>query len=153
MEKYFTEEHKYTKPELIKFEKPVKVKLCELDRFLGAYKPFNCSDVYAYETFEYGDYGNYVRAIVESKTLDPKYCHKHTQAGGIYEAGEWEFAIRDSFWHYKEDYPFWMFRTNVGYADRKAFDMHDIEVEIEGVYVISWADKNEIEKQYNQKLK
>ena len=144
--KYFNEGNEYQKPVLIKFDEPVKVKLCELDTFLSQYKPFNCSDVWLFQRFEYGDYDNWVSAIIESKNISPVFSQVYREEKGIYNAGDTSWCIVDSFWYYREDYPFWKFCPIKGYSSgiRKQF-IDEIEINVYGVYVISWSDKEKIE--------
>lgn len=145
--KFYGEHEKYVEPTLIRFVKPVKIKLSELGEFLDSYRPFPCADVWAYGEFEYGDFDNHVRAVYESIAVDPKYSKVFRKKSGIYKAGQTNFSIIDHFWYYRENYPFWKECPSVGYNDSyKGYRYIDkVEIELNGVYIISWSDKTKIE--------
>lgn len=136
----------YKNPTLIKFKEPKVIKLKELNTFLGKYKPFSCADVYAYEKFEYGDFGNYVEAISASRTINLSYTN-------FFETtGKYNFSIQDCFWHFNKDKAFWNEAPETGFSDYQGTSLFDIEVQLDGVYVISWSDKEDIEKGNSKKL-
>ena len=147
--RYFKEYSDYKGPTLIKFEKPMTIKLCELYEFLKVYEPFPCSKVWPYQTFEYGDFDNHVEAIIDSMLIDACYSHVYRKAKGIFKAGQTEFSVRSSFWYFKKNYPFWREAQHVGYSSfdsiqRKRY-IDKVEVTVEGVYIISDSDMKEIE--------
>ena len=148
VEKYFNENNKYTKPTLIKFEIPKEIRFVDLGKFLDYYKPFACSEVYMYAKFEYGDFDNYVEAIIESESIDPKYCKFVEKSEGMFKAGETIWSIMSKFWYYRENYPFWNEPLHTGYnggITKHSVFLHDVTIQIQGVYIISDADKRAIE--------
>lgn len=141
--RYFNENNKYEKPVLIKFEKPEVIKLKDLNDFLKEYRPYGTADVYAYQKIEYGDYGHYVNAIFMSITVDvgsSKY---------IEETQKYRFCLHNSFWYYEENKPFWEKCPRIGYEylGKNYKSIEDIEITLDGVFVISMHDKQCIEVQ------
>ena len=133
-------EDQYIKPTLIKFKESKTVKLKELKSFLNKYKPFPCADVYAYERFQYGDFDNYVEAISASRTINLSYTN-------FFETiGKYNFSIQDCFWDFNKDKAFWNEAPEIGFSDYQGTSLFDIEVQLDGVYIISWSDKEDIEK-------
>ena len=152
--RYFNEQNEYKEPTLIKFEQPKIIKLSQLREFLDQYKPFACADVYLYEKFEYGDYDNWVEAIIRNKTIDASFSQVHRKPLGIFKKGQTRFTLKDDFWYYKEDYPFWLDCPTEGYNDgykNICRYIDKVEICVEGVYVISWSDKQKIESKYKNK--
>lgn len=142
---YFTEDNKYIKPTLIKFDNPIKIKLCELNKFLDSYKPFPCADVYLYEKFEYGDYDNWIDAIIESKTIDACHSCVYRKEKGVFKAGQTSWGVVIKFWSYfgiKDK--FWKRPLQTGYdcsiINTKYID--EIEISVDGVYIISQYHKD-----------
>ena len=147
VKKYFTEENEYKGPILIKFDEPKVIKITELKDFLEYYTPFPCSDVYLYERFEYGDFDNWVDAIIESVSIDPKYSKFIKEDEGVFKAGETYWSIMSKFWNYCESKPFWKEPLQTGYDGnhKHTVFLHEITLTIHGVYIISWEDKRKIE--------
>lgn len=151
--RYFNENNNYIEPTLVSFANPIKIKLSELRDFLDSYKPFACSDVYLYERFEYGDFDNWVEGIIESKTVDASFSRVYRKPRGIFKKGQTQYSIRDTFWHYRPNYPFWKFCPQVGYNDgynNICRHIDKVEIMVYGVYIISWTDKTKIEDEYNK---
>lgn len=148
--KYFNEENKYEKPTLIKFDKPETIKLKDLNNFLEQYKPFNTADVYAYERFEYGDFDNWVDAIYMSITIDAGYSKYFNEDKGIYKAGEYSFVLQSIFWNYSLNKPFWIDAPQIGFNNlSKGYkNLDEIEITLDGVFVISMHDKQKLESEY-----
>lgn len=149
--KYFNENNQYKEPTLIKFDEPKIIKLSELRDFLDQYKPFPCSEVWLYEKFEYGDYDNWVEAIIMSKTIDASFTKVYRKPLGIFKKGQTRFCIQDAFWYYHENYPFWLKAPQLGYNDGyKSIHRYidKVQIQVEGVYIISWSDKEKIEREY-----
>lgn len=148
-EKYFNEHNTYIEPTLIVFSKPRKIKLCDLNKFLDSYRPFTCADVYLYEKFEYGDFDNICEAIVESKTIDPCYSKVYRKSSGIYKTGYTDWSIVSKFWNYhKGRDKFWEKPLQTGY-DSETYStryIDKIEINVQGVYIISWEDKCNFDK-------
>lgn len=146
-EKYFNAERIYNGPVMIKLEQPRTIALKDLRKFLESFKPFTCCHVYLVKRFVYGDFGNNVTAIIESRLVDPD--GSRTFDGGT------EFEMVDRFWNYFEDcpYPFWERKPEVGYDlyKVKAARIEDITVRVEEVYVIADVDMNKIKKEYEEK--
>jgi hypothetical protein len=152
--RYFNEQNPYTKPTLIKFDEPKIIPLSSLRDFLKEYEPFACSDVWLYERFEYGDYDNWINAIIMSKTIDAGFSKVYRKPQGIYKAGQTSFSIVDTFWSYKEDYPFWLDCPSEGYSTgyiTKTRYIDKVMIKVEGVFIISWTDKNDIENKYRNR--
>ena len=146
MNKYFTETNQYEKPMFIKFDEPKTIKLTELKDFIEEYRPFPCSDVYLYSIFEFGNFDNYVDAIIKNVYIDPKYSrYIKEDEGGIYTKGKTRYSIATEFWHYQEDEAFWNKNTEAGYDDQVCDNIDELEVNIEGLFIISWSDKEQIE--------
>ena len=135
----YNPEFNYKEPTLIKFEQPLKVKLAELANVLNNYKPFPCADVYVYERCEYGDYGNWIDTICESIDINPRFSH--TKEDGV------SFCLTQHFWRYKEGKAFWKDCPSRCCQDvsGRLGKLEDIEINIDGVYVISWTDKDKME--------
>lgn len=134
----------YKKPTLIRFEKPKKIKLCDLRDFMKSYEPFYCSDVYLYERFEYGDYGNYTNAMIKNIFIDPAFSYVYRETGKT----RWE--IITEFYYVVPTYngkmdAFWQRPIREVLCDKTATTYIDeIEIEVSGVFVISWADRDKI---------
>ena len=134
----------YKKPTLIRFEKPEKIKLCDLREFMQSYKPFYCSDVYLYERFEYGDFGHYANAMVKNIFVDPAYSYVNRETGKT----RWElitefYAFVPTF-NNKMD-AFWNRPIREVFCDKADTTYIDeIEIEVFGVFAISWSDKDKI---------
>ena len=139
--KYFNDQNEYKEPILIKFDAPKVIKLHELRKFLDYYKPFPCADVYAYQEFSYGDFDNHVSAVLSSATIDVSFSKKKDDIDLTY------FCTQKAFWHYNKNKPFWKEELQLGYnSPRQALaSIFDVEIEIDGVYVISWHDKSQME--------
>lgn len=147
--KYFNENNKYIEPTLIKFVKPIKIKLCELNDFLDSYRPFSCADVYLYERFEYGDYDNWVDAIIESKTIDAGFSHVYRKEEGIFKAGHTDWSIVTKFWNYCGKFDkFWTKPLQTAYDGgiNHSRYIDKIEITVYGVYVISQYHKDNFYK-------
>ena len=140
-EEYWRE---YKKPTLIRFETPKKIKLCDLREFMQSYKPFYCSDVYLYERFEYGDFGRYANAMIENIFVDPAYSYVDRATGKTH----WElitelYAVVPTFDNKMN--AFWNRPIREVFCDKADTTYIDeIEIEVFGVFVISWADKDKI---------
>ena len=150
--KYFNENNEYKEPTLIKFDTPKVIKLVDLRDFLKQYEPFPCSDVFVYERFEYGDFDNWVDGIIQSITIDPTFTKYYNKQEGIFEPGDYKFCLQNTFWNYSKDKPFWTKAPSLGYFEplaSKYKSINDIEISIEGVFVISWSDKSKIEGKIN----
>lgn len=136
----------YTKPTLIRFEKPKKIKLCDLREFMQSYKPFYCSDVYLYERFEYGDFGHYANAMIKNIFVDPAYSYVDRETGKT----RWELITEfypvvptfnnkmDAFWNRPIREAF------CGKAGTTYID--EVEIEVSGVFVMSWTDRDKISR-------
>lgn len=147
--RYFNEHNNYIMPTLIKFVEPVKIKLCDLHDFLDSYKPFPCSEVYLYERFEYGDYDNWVDAIIESKTIDAGYSKVYRKARGINKAGHTNWSIVTKFWNYFGDKDkFWERPLQTGFdcSSEHSRYIDKIEINVYGVYVISQYHKDNFDR-------
>ena len=142
-EEYWRE---YKKPTLIRFEKPKKIKLCDLRDFMQSYKPFYCSDVYLYERFEYGDFGHYTSAMIKNIFVDPAYSYVDRETGKT----RWElitefYAVVPTF-NNKMD-AFWNRPIREVLSDKADTTYIDeIEIEVSGVFVISWTDRDKISR-------
>ena len=147
MNKYFTETNEYQKPTFITFDAPKTIKLHQLEDFLDEYRPFHCADVYIYSAFEFGDFENWVDAIVKNVYIDPKYSrYIKEDEGGIYTKGKTKYSIVHEFWDYNADTPFWNECTTQGYGDSQVCNnINELEITIKGLFVISWSDKEQIE--------
>ena len=146
--KYFTGTTTYVEPTLIKFDQPKKIKLCELHSFLDSYKPFPCCYVWTYSRMEYGDFDNYVNAIIEDITIDAGFSRVYHKDAGIYKAGETSYCLVSRFWNYRAGKAFWIKCPTASYdSTRGCKDITDIEITIDGVYVISYSDKDRMEKE------
>ena len=140
-EEYWRE---YKKPTLIRFETPKKIKLCDLREFMQSYKPFYCSDVYLYERFEYGDVGHYANALIKNIFIDPAYSYVDRETGKT----RWELITEfydvvptfnnkmDAFWK-RPIREVFCDKYNTNYID-------EIEIEVFGVFVMSWTDRDKI---------
>lgn len=136
----------YNKPTLIRFEKPEKIKLCDLREFMQSCKPFYCSDVYLYERFEYGDVGHYANAMIKNIFVDPAYSYVDRETGKT----RWELITEfypvvptfnnkmDAFWNRP------IREVLSDKADTTYID--EIEIEVSGVFVISWGDRDKISR-------
>lgn len=142
----------YKNPQFINLEKPETIFLKDLDDFLKRYTPSGCV-AYLAEKFEYGDYDNWVHAIIESKTVDPKFSKTFDTDQGIYKAGDIRFSLRDAFWHYRENYPFWLFKPEIGYSTNtvKEKRIEDIKITVESIFIISTQDQKRIEAEYESR--
>lgn len=145
---YFNETNQYKEPTLIKFEQPKTLLLKDLRSFLDAYKPFACSDAYAYGVIEYGDFDNYMRVIYEDVSIDVGFSTLFKEDSGIYKKGQYSITTVSHFWAYRENYPFWKDALIKGYESfhKPTNSLEDVEIKISGVYVISWNDKEKLEK-------
>ena len=148
---YFNDTNPYKEPILIKFDEPIEIRLCDYSEFLDSYKPFYCCDVYGYERFEYGDFDNWMDAIIMNKSISPSFSHYHEKQEGIYNEGDVSYCIQTMFWNYSNNNkPFWDKVPTVGYEDvykPNLKKIEDIKVKVDGIYVISWSDKDKVRKQ------
>lgn len=142
-EEYWRE---YMNPTLIRFEKPKKIKLCDLRDFMQSYKPFYCFDVYLYEQFEYGDFGHYVGAMIKNIFVDPAYSYVDRETGKT----RWElitefYTVAPTF-NNKMD-AFWNRPIREVLSDNaETTYIDEIEIEVSGVFVISWTDRDKISR-------
>ena len=140
-EEYWRE---YKKPTLIRFENPKKIKLCDLREFMQSYKPFYCSDVYLYERFEYGDFGHYSNAMIKNIFVDPGYSYVDRETGKT----RWElitefYPVVPTF-NNKMD-AFWNRPIREVLSDKaETTYIDEIEIEVSGVFVLSWTDRDKI---------
>ena len=140
-EEYWRE---YINPTLIQFEKPKKVKLCDLRDFMQSYKPFYCSDVYLYEQFEYGDFGHYTNALIKNIFVDPAYSYVNRETGKTH----WElitefYTVVPTFNNKMDAFCNRPIREVLcGKAGTTYID--EIEIEVSGVFVMSLTDRDKI---------
>lgn len=134
----------YKKPTLIWFEEPKKIKLCDLRDFMRSYEPFYCSDVYLYKRVEYGDFEHYANAMIKNIFVDPAYSYVDRETGRtIWEIVTEFYNVVPTF-NNKMD-AFWKRPIMEGLCDETATTYIDeIEIEVSGVFVMSWADRDRI---------
>ena len=142
-EEYWKE---YKSPTLIRFEKPKKIKLCDLREFMQSYKPFYCSDVYLYERFEYGDFGHYTNAMIKNIFVDPAYSYVDRETGKTRWELITEFYTVVPTFNNKMD-AFWNRPIREVLSDKADTTYIDeIEIEVSGVFVMSWTDRDKISR-------
>lgn len=142
-EEYWRE---YINPTLIRFEKPKKIKLCDLRDFMQSYKPFYCFDVYLYEQFEYGDFGHYTSAMIKNIFVDPAYSYVDRETGKTRWELITEFYTVVPTFNNKMD-AFWDRPIREVLCDKAGTTYIDeIEIEVSGVFVMSWTDRDKISR-------
>ena len=111
---------------------------------MQSYKPFYCSDVYLYERFEYGDFGHYTSAMIKNVFVDPAYSYVDRETGKT----RWElitefYPVVPTF-NNKMD-AFWNRPIREVLSDKaETTYIDEIEIEVFGVFVISWGDRDKI---------
>lgn len=139
----------YKNPTVIKFNKAMRVKLRDFDRTIEKYKPFYCSSAWAVEKFEYGDFDNWVTAVIESVLIDAKYSQYYEKDAGIFKAGETKWSLVQRFWYFRKNEAFWNKMPTIGYpggSSHHSKTIDDIYVNIDSIFVISDEDKRKIEQ-------
>lgn len=120
---------------VVLFDERKSLPLNELESFLEKQKPFNCCDVFGLDTFEYGDYDNFVSVVLESRTISPRFTR-------TLDSGKIRVNVRDSFWQINpnsETAP-WERRPTTGYSivDKPVEKLEDVTVSIVGFVVVPW---------------
>ena len=124
---YLFDEKLYTDgPMTFKLPEPVKVKLKDLNSFLETVVPYQFK-VFMIERFEYGDFDNWVTAVVRDKTVTPRYSNDK------------KLCVKTDFWCIN-DRKFWKECPDDGYHDEYNKTLDTLEVEVEEVFIISNRD-------------
>lgn len=128
---YLFDEKLYTNgPMTFKLPEPVKVKLKDLNNFLENITPHGYK-VFMIERFEYGDFDNWVTAIIRDKTVTPRWSNDK------------KLCVKTDFWMFYKASPdkkFWKECPDAGYHDEYNKTLDTLEVEVEEVFIISNKD-------------
>ena len=118
------------------FDEPKKITLREF---------FEDSKKKYIQIFEYGDYGNWVTAIIENIDLSLEFTKKYTKSMGIFKVGDWSISLKTTYIHlydyvnrnYNEhnELPKFVGFNSKTIIIRNLSQLYDIEIKVNGFVI------------------